>query len=194
MPHGPTRTPPIGDDDAWAARVTRAVHAGSRDALGEIYDRCAEPVVDFVMRATARDESFALDCLQEMFMRLAAHPPIADSMQELLAWMRVASLNVARNRIVSEERRTRRERGVARARPEAVAAETSVAEAGVADDARDLERILAHIGADELALARLRHVEGLRIAAIARAVGATPRAVESALRRLVTRLRTGVER
>ena len=166
-------------DDEWAARVTRAVRSGSREALAEIYDRCADDIVRSVRHTTRRDESFALDCLQEMFMRLAANPPIVDSHASLVAWMRLAALNVARNRIVSDHRRARRESS---ARPRSLESRA---------DADSIQSILKQLDAEELALLRLRHVEGMRVNAIARAIGATPRAIESALRRLALRLRDG---
>jgi len=166
-------------DDEWAARVTRAVRSGSREALAEIYDHCAEDIVRFVRATTRRDESFALDCLQEMFMRLAANPPIVDAHAALVAWMRVTALNVARNTVVAEARRARRESAHPRTpRPDDAATEP-------------IAEILERLDAEEAELLRMRHVEGMRIAAIARAIGATPRAVESALRRLIARLRTG---
>lgn len=112
-------------------------------------------------------------------MRLAANPPIVDSHASLVAWMRLAALNVARNRIVSDHRRARRESS---ARP---TASDSTA------NADSIESILKQLNAEELALLRLRHVEGMRVKAIARAFGATPRAIESALRRLASRLRDG---
>ena len=170
---------PRESDDEWAARVTRAVRSGSREALAEIYDRCAEDIVQFVRRTTRRDESFALDCLQEMFMRLAANPPIVDVHPALLAWMRVTALNVARNAIVAEARRARREWAHPRTARSVETATAPIAE------------ILERLDAEEAELLRMRHIEGMRIAAIARAIGATPSAVESALRRLVARLRTG---
>ena len=173
------RDAPHESADEWAARVTRAVRSGSHEALAEVYDRCAEDIVRFVRGTTRRDESFALDCLQEMLMRLAANPPIVDAHAALLAWMRVAALNVARNTVVAEARRARRESAHPReARDDANATEPAAA-------------LLERLDAEEAALLRMRHVEGMRIAAIARAVGATPRAVESALRRLVARLRAG---
>lgn len=168
-------------DDEWAARVTRAVRSGSRDALAEIYDRCADDVVRSVRYATRRDESFALDCLQEMFMRLAARPPIVETHAALAAWMRLAALNVARNMIVSDARRTRRE-SVLRPNP--------VDRVG---EAAAIDKVLKHLDAEEVELLRLRHAEGMRVKAIARALGATPRAIESALRRLVSKLRDGGE-
>ena len=166
-------------DDEWAARVTRAVRSGSRDALAEIYDRCADGIVRSLRQTTRRDESFALDCLQEMFMRLAARPPIVDTHAALVAWMQLTALNVARNTIVAEARRTRRERTRERG------------EASLDQRSEPLDSLLARLDDEQRALLRLRHVEGLRVNAIARTIGATPRAVESALRRLVARLRDG---
>ena len=168
-------------DDEWAARGTRAVRSGSHEALAEIYDRCAEEVVVSVERATRRDESFALDCLQEMFMRLAAHPPVVDSHAALMAWMRVAVLNVARNMVVSEQRRRRREGAV-----------VSAPDRGAGYEGREsLDAILRQLDEDERTLVRLRHVEGMRIKAIAQAIGATPQAIESTIRRAIGRLRQG---
>jgi len=168
-------------DDEWAARVTRAVRSGSREALAEIYDRCADGIVQSVRHTTRRDDSFALDCLQEMFMRLAANPPIVDSHASLVAWMRLTALNVARNTIVSEARRARREHS----HP------SDDSFSGTADSDEPVESLLARLDAEERALLRLRHVEGMRVKAIARALGATPHAIESALRRIVARLRDG---
>ncbi len=178
-----TTDAPSESDDEWAARVTRAVRSGSREALAEIYDRCADDIVRFVRATTRRDESFALDCLQEMFMRLAAHPPTTDSTAALLAWMRVTALNAARNAIVAETRRAARESQQSSIQPGTSDADDTSREAATA--------LLARLDAEEAELLRLRHVEGMRITAIARMLGASPRAVESALRRIVSRIRTG---
>jgi RNA polymerase sigma factor (sigma-70 family) len=164
-----------------AAGVPRAVRSGSCEALAEIYDRCAEEVVSPVERVTRRDEAFALDCLQEMFMGLAAHPPVIDSYTALMAWMRVAALNVARNMIVSEQRRRRREDAV-------VGAPDRGAGSG---ERESLDPLLNQLDEDERTLVRLRHAEGMRIKAIAQAIGATPQAIESAIRRAMARLREG---
>jgi RNA polymerase sigma factor (sigma-70 family) len=166
-------------DDEWAARVTRAVRAGSREALAEIYDRCAEDVVASIARITRRDESFALDCLQEMFMRLASNPPVCDTHGSLIAWMQLTALNVARNTLVAETRRARREQSrehIARTQWH---------------DRDELSSILTRLDTEELELLRLRHIQGMRLRAIAELLGATPRAIESALRRIVARLREG---
>lgn len=183
---------PRESDDEWAARVTRELRRGSREALAEIYDRTAASVAEFVRRATRRDESFALDCLQEMFMRLAASPPAVDTHAALLAWMRVTALNLARNAIVSGARRARREQGVARHDGRADSALTDLVP-DAADERELLAWIDAQIDSDERALLRMRFEQGMTAASIAHAIGATPSAVESALRRLFARLRGKVE-
>lgn len=114
-------------------------------------------------------------------MRLAAHPPIVDSHAALIAWMRVAALNVARSMIVSEQRRRRREGAVG-----------GVHNGGTRDGGREsLDAILRQLDEDERTLLRFRHVEGMRIKAIAQAIGATPQAIESVIRRAMARLREG---
>ena len=176
-----TTDAPRESDDEWAAGVSRAVRSGSRDALAEIYDRCALELVEAIARITRRDESFALDCMQEMFMRLAANPPIVNTHAALIAWMRVTALNVARTTIVTESRRHRRENANSMHELQESDAQTRDA----------LDRIVQCLSEDERALLRLRHVEGMLIRSIAVALGATPPAIESALRRIVARLRSG---
>ncbi len=180
-----TADAPSESCDEWAARVTRAVRGGSREALAEIYDRCANDVVTLLERSTHRDESFALDCLQEMFMKLAANPPIVDTHATLLAWMRVTALNVARTAIVAENRRHRRDAAHAAVEVyDEVHDEAPATRQALAEITRQLDE-------HERMLLRLRHLEGMRIRSIAVALGATPQAIESALRRIVARLRSG---
>lgn len=182
---------PRESDDEWAARVTRTVRAGSREALAEIYDRCADDIVRFVRTTTRRDESFALDCLQEMFMRLASNPPVCDTRASLIAWMQLTALNVARNTLVAEARRARREQSRGHDTQAQVPAQAQTQAQAQSRNTDDLAVILTQLDAEEVELIRLRHIEGLRIHAIAHALGATPRAIESAIRRIVARLRNG---
>jgi len=188
-----TADAPSESCNEWAARVTRAVRGGSREALAEIYDRCANDVVNLLERSTRRDESFALDCLQEMFMKLAANPPIVDTHATLLAWMRVTALNVAHTVIVAENRRQRRDAAHAAVGVHVEVHDEVHDEVHVEDPAtrQALAEITRQLDENERMLLRLRHVEGMRIRSIAVALGATPQAIESALRRIVARLRSG---
>ncbi len=178
------RSDPRTAEDAWAARTSLALRGGSREALAEIYDRCAARLARDLARRTRRDDAFVLDCLQEMFMRLATHPPLVENEAALLAWMRLTALNVARNAIVSEARRTRREASRENAAPD-----------HRDDDAPDdelvarLAAIDAVIGEDERTLLDLRFRRGLAVAAIARSLGTGTRRIESALRRALARAR-----
>ena len=188
-----TADAPSESCDEWAARVTRAVRGGSREALAEIYDRCANDVVALLERSTRRDESFALDCLQEMFMKLAANPPIVDTHATLLAWMRVTALNVARTVIVAENRRQRRDAAHAAVEVQFEIHDEIHDEIHVEAPAtrQALAEITRQLDENERMLLRLRHLEGMPIRSIAVALGATPQAIESALRRIVARLRSG---
>lgn len=112
-------------------------------------------------------------------MRLAANPPIVQTRAALFAWMQLSALNAARTMIVSEQRRSVRER------------HGGIATLEVVQSTDSPEQLLTRLSAEEFELLRLRHVERLSIRALAQTLGATPRAIESALRRLVTRLREG---
>ena len=171
----PDRELPRADRDA--AWITRELRNGSHDALAEAYDRFAEAIVRDVRRRTGRDEAFALDCLQETMVRLAANP-----------WLRVAAIRVARTALVAESRRVRRERAHAAERRSAHV-DGSAGERRAEDDEADLDRVLSQLDDDERELLRLRVVQGWSIPAIARWIAMEPRRVESRVRRVLARLR-----
>jgi RNA polymerase sigma factor (sigma-70 family) len=126
-------------------------------------------------------------------MKLAANPPIVDTHATLLAWMRVTALNVAHTVIVAENRRQRRDAAHAAVGVHVEVHDEVHVEVHVEDPAtrQALAEITRQLDENERMLLRLRHVEGMRIRSIAVALGATPQAIESALRRIVARLRSG---
>ena len=172
-------------DDLWAAGASRSLRDGSRDALADVFTRCGPRVANELRRIVRRDDAFVLDCVQEMFMRLARNPPVVDSHAALLAWMRVASLNIARNAILAEQRRAARESAHARA----AGAGRAVEPLAEGDGAASLDSIDAALGEEERALLQLRYRDGLSVDAIARSLGAAPRRIESALRRALAKAR-----
>lgn len=174
--------------DRDAAWITRELRNGSHDALAEAYDRFAEAIVRDVRRRTGRDEAFALDCLQETMVRLAANPPACSSDGELSTWLRVVAIRVARTALVAESRRVRRERAHAAERRSAHV-DGSAGERRAEDDEADLDRVLSQLDDDERELLRLRVVQGWSIPAIARWIAMEPRRVESRVRRVLARLR-----
>jgi RNA polymerase sigma factor (sigma-70 family) len=103
--------------------------------------------------------------------------------------MRVTALNVARTVIVAENRRQRRD--AAHAAVEVQVGVHDEVQVGEPATRQALAEITRQLDENERMLLRLRHVEGMRIRSIAVALGATPQAIESALRRIVARLRSG---
>ena len=180
--------PRAGRDAAW---ITRELRTGSRDALAEAYDRFAEAIVRDVRRRTGRDEEFALDCLQETMMRLAANPPSCAADEELGAWLRVVAIRVARSSLVAESRRVRRERAHAAERRRSSAADVAAGVRHAGEAEAELQRVLSRLDDDERELLRLRVVHGWSIPAIARWIASEPRRVESRVRRMLARLREG---
>ena len=83
--------------------------------------------------------------------------------------------------VLDEQRRNRRE--VVAAKGHGVRADEACADS--------LPTVLDQLDEEERALLRLRHVEGMRIRAIAQMIGKTPQAIESAIRRAIGRLREG---
>jgi RNA polymerase sigma-70 factor (ECF subfamily) len=177
--------------DRDAAWITRELRNGSRDALAEAYDRFAEAIVRDVRRRTGRDEAFALDCLQETMVKLAANPPSCSAEEELGAWLRVVAIRVARTSLVAEARRVRRERAHAVERERSSAADGAAGVRHAAEDEAELQRVLSRLDDDERELLRLRVVHGWSIPAIARWIASEPRRVESRVRRMLARLREG---
>jgi RNA polymerase sigma factor (sigma-70 family) len=172
-------------DENFAARVTDALRAGSRAALGEIYDHFATDIARSICRTTKRDESFALDCLQETFMKLASNPPRCETNAQLAAWLQVTALNTALNMFVAERRRNQRETSYA-------GNQLRTARAHEAPPADEILRALTQTLDDaERDLLRLRYATGLSLGAIAHSIGCHPSRIESALRRVVARLREG---
>lgn len=173
-------------DQAW---ITRELRKGSHDALAEAYDRFAGAIVRDVRRWTGRDEAFALDCLQETMVRLAANPPACSSDVELGAWLRVVAIRVARTALVAESRRVRRERAHVAERARSGGVDGTAGERRIEEAQADLDRVLSKLDDDERELLRLRVVQGWSIPAIARWIAMEPRRVESRVRRVLARLR-----
>ncbi len=102
-------------DHDWARLATESLRRGDPAALAEVYDRLAAGVCASVVRATRLSTDFAMDCVHDTMLTLAAKPPRCGSEGELRAWMRTVAINHARTRLVSEVRRSRREAAVAEA-------------------------------------------------------------------------------
>jgi RNA polymerase sigma factor (sigma-70 family) len=118
-------------------------------------------------------------------MKLASNPPRCETNAQLAAWLQVTALNTARNMFVAERRRNQRETSYATSQYRREGAH----EAPPADEI--LRALTQTLDDAERDLLRLRYATGLSLGAIAHSIGCHPSRIESALRRVVARLREG---
>jgi len=176
---------PLSDDEAQ--RLTQGLMAGDPTALAELYETRFEWMVELVVRGTRRDESFALDCVQDAWMRVARAPVRVDSVAALDAWLRRVALSAALDRIRCDASRVLREARVA-----AVEVDASIQSIEAARAA--LHTALAQCAGEERSLLLMRFRAGMTVRQIAAACGLGAASVDSKLRRLLASLRASMER
>lgn len=149
-----------------------------------MYERRFDMLYRVARDRTSRDESFALDCVQDAMLRVANSLPHIDRLVSLDAWLRRAVLTTALDRLRSERSRTRREGTIAQSRSEATLGDAE-------GDAllRAIQAELDVISSDDRTLLSLRFRRGLTLAQLAEHLGLAPSAVDSRIRRLLARLR-----
>lgn len=169
----------VEDRDAWARRVSSAIARGSREALGELYEAKFDFILAIARERTRRDESFALDCVQDTMLRVAESLEQLDRMESLDSWLRRVVLTAAIDRLRSERARFCRDLGYS-------APERDVD----ADRLRELEFELASLAEEDRSLLSLRFARGLTLQQLGYHLGQAPKAIDSRIRRLVDRLRS----
>lgn len=107
--------------DAMAARLTRGVSRGDRAAAEELCRGWFDGVYRMARAATRRDESFCLDVVQDVMMRVVKSMKPLGGERELKAWMGKATISCAIDALRRERRRAGRERAVATGRAEGAA-------------------------------------------------------------------------
>jgi RNA polymerase sigma factor (sigma-70 family) len=172
------------ENDAWARRISHEIAAGSRDALGELFARRFDRLVALVSARTRCDESFALDCVQDAFLRIAESLPPLASLAVLDSWLAKAALSAALDRIRHDASRLRREIRTTSPRNGPPVDFT----AALADEIASLD---ARLDDEQRLLLRLRHAVGMTIHQIARHLGLGEAATESRLRRATDAAREG---
>lgn len=178
MEHPASDSPSQGEDD-WARRTSAAVAGGSREALASLYERRFAFLFRIARDHTRRDESFALDCVQDAMLRVAKSFPPLDGAAALDAWLCRVTLNAALDRLRSERSRAVRE------------SQHTIGATRDDCDARsdEITRALRDLDEDERELLRLRLERGLSLAELARHLELAPKAIESRIRRILGRLR-----
>lgn len=169
-------SPPRSPDDEWAHRTSRAISSGDGVALAELFERRFDRLVAMVRARTRCDQSFALDCAQDTFVRVAERLPPLGSLAALDAWLTRTALRCALDRLRCDAARARRDGGaeVARGTHQELQAQAMDEE---------LAMLEAALPPEPRALLRLRHAAGLTVGQIALHLGLGEDAVESRLRR-----------
>jgi RNA polymerase sigma factor (sigma-70 family) len=175
---------PPGSD---AARLSRAVARGDRDALAEFYgawfDRCYESA----RRLTGRDEAFCLDIVQDAMLRVVRSIRPMDSDGELGAWMSAVVRSAAMDAIRKDSRRARRDRAATVTPPSPSGAGTGVL---VEESVAWARGAIEGLAADDRVLLTERFGRGRTLEAAGAAAGLSGGAAHGRLRRALGRLRT----
>ena len=177
--------------DRPVGELTRAIAAGSGEALTWLYRSRFDALVAFARTRTRRDEAFCLDLVQETFLRVIRGLPALDTEAQLDAWLLRTLERCAIDALRREQRRRRREDA-------AKATETGPDPPGVrtheqrADAVGVRERLsLLPSAVRDLLEARFRF--GWTLARIGAAVGLAPGAVDGRISRALDRLRTELD-
>jgi len=186
------RTASVHDalSDAAADRLSRALARGDSAALASLYELRFEWMLTLLRRSTRRDESFAMDCAQDAWMRVARAPARCTSAAALDAWLRRVALSAALDRLRSDAARRVREAEAARV-SDGVRAPSALADALASiESVRDaLERAMARCSPDDRGLLVMRFRAEMTLGQIGAACGLGAAAVDSRLRRLIGALK-----
>lgn len=172
--------------DERAARLTRAVSRGDRGACEELCRGWFDRVFRMARAATKRDESFCLDVVQDVMMRVVKSMRPLEGERELKAWMGKATISCAIDRLRNEQRRARRERTVAGAAHSPAADHAS--DGTLAERIEWLRGQMERMGPEDRALVELRFGHGRTLDAAGEAAGVSGDAAHGRLRRALRML------
>ncbi|MBI4602513.1 MAG: sigma-70 family RNA polymerase sigma factor [Planctomycetes bacterium] len=174
---------------AEVLRVTAAVARGDPEAFGAFYEAWFDRAYAMARSLTRRDESFCLDVVQDVMLRVVRSLRPMDGEELLARWVARVVHTTALDHLRREARRARREECVAAARgaaaPEGVASKLELDERVAWLEAR-----LAEASEEDRALLRARFGEGKTLEQAGKALGMTGDAAHGRIRRVVERLRS----
>ena len=178
-------TAPEAVNPSDCATLCRRIASGDAEAFSSFFDQWFDDMLDAARRCSGRDESFAMDVVQDALMKVIAHIRPFETEDAMRRWLSVVVKRCAFDRLRAERRRAARE----------AAASATRAEAWL--DQRDdvdvqIERLraeLAGLGADDRCVLDLRWRAGWTLERIGRALGLSPGAVDGRVRRALAHLR-----
>ncbi|MCA9310141.1 MAG: RNA polymerase sigma factor [Phycisphaerales bacterium] len=168
--------------------MTAAIASGDTEAFARFYERWFDELYNYARSATRRDESFCLDLVQDVMLKVIRNLPPLDAEPVLRLWLRRVLVNTARDRFRTEARRRAREERHAGQRPEAV---DDTAPPEEEELQRQLNWLRTELQSMDHALADLitaRHRFGWTLARIGATFGLHPSAVDGRTRRATAAL------
>ena len=174
--------------DGAAAELVRRIAAGDPAAFAAFYEQWFDAAFVLARTASRRDESFCLDVVQDVMLRVSDRVPPLASDAAVGAWMSRAVYTSVLDRLRGERRRQRREQAVAAA---AADAQDLPADGVALADERHgwlLQKLAALPPADR-ALVLARFGSEASVAAVGREFGWTDDGAHGRLRRVLAKLR-----
>lgn len=165
--------------------LCRAIARGDDRAFTTVYRDWFDRTLGLARAATGRDESFGLDVVQEVMLRLIRATPVVTDEAQFQGWLKRAVLSASIDLIRREQRRSARERHRA-------ASEVADAQSPALLQAEQVQQLRAQLEAlpsDERGLLTLRVGLARTLAAISAATGLSLDVVHGRVRRATDRLR-----
>lgn len=171
-------------DADFTPEVTRAIARGDMQMFAAFYDDWFDRIAAYCGRVTRRDESFCLDIVHDVMLKVIHRMRVLPNARALSAWMRRTTLRCAFDRLREESRRAQRELAAPHSSNGQMTHSHEIHE--------QLDRVrqaMSHLGEDDAELLHLRHRLGWTLRRIGMRLGLSAGAVDSRLRRITLQLR-----
>ena len=168
------------------------IERGDRESLRLFFEAWFDRLFALARAATRRDESFCLDVVQEVMLRIVRRPPFANERRALEVWLSRAVYSTAIDLLRKEKRRSRHEREAAVRRSGETRCDFT-AEAEREDRLRWLGTELARLEDLEKKLLHRRFGLGETLEQVGRALGLAGNAAHGRIQRIIARLRNAAK-
>lgn len=183
-------------------QLTAAAARGEERAVAAFYRRYFDLLYRQARQISRRDESFCLDVVQDVMLRIIRTLRPVASEAQLAAWLKLVVQSVVYDALRRERRRAQREAAramrpsdeAAHSRIPSARAENGSPHAGGLDERLSwLRGELVRLDPELVRLIELRFLHGWTLARMAGALGLTTGAIDGRLRRALGRLRQAAE-
>lgn len=190
MPQDRPERPDLPDlPDRPVGELTKAIAAGSGEALTWLYRSRFDTLVAFARTRTRRDEAFCLDLVQETFLRVIRSLPTLDSEAQLDAWLLRTLERCAIDALRREQRRRRREDAAGARNPDGRGGSAH----GRGEEPAGLRERLSLLPSATRDLLEARFRFGWTLSRIGATIGLAPGAVDGRISRALDRLRAELD-